>query len=259
VRPSFGVQVRKLARRSIVRTVREPVILIPNLIFPLFMLAMMSGAADRVTAIKGFPTDNYTSFVLGAIVVQAAAGATTIAGTALGSDIETGFLNRLALTPARGFILIAAQLAGVAVLGLIQVTLVLLVGLAGGATVEAGLMGALVLLAFALLVVLTFGSIGMLVAVRTGKPERVQGLLPLTLALLFMSTLAIPRNLIDVDWFKAIATYNPVSYLIEAARSLLITGWDAEALALGCGIAVVGLVAALMASTITLRRRLVGA
>jgi ABC-2 type transport system permease protein len=255
VRPSLGVQVGKLARRSIVRTVRSPVILIPNLIFPLFLLAVMTGAGDRVTSIEGFPTDNYTSFILGGILVQAAAGATTIAGTALGSDIETGFLNRLALTPARGFVLIAAQLAGVAVLGSLQAILVLGVGLAGGGSLETGVAGGLALFVFLLLVILAFGSLGMLVAVRTGKAERVQGLLPLTLGLLFMSSLAIPRDLIKEDWFKAIATGNPISYLIEASRSLFITGWDAEALALGGGITAVMLVAALALSTSSLRRR----
>jgi ABC-2 type transport system permease protein len=53
----------------------------------------------------------------------------------------------------------------------------------------------------------------------------------------FLSSLNLPRNLIETDWFRAIATYNPVSYLIEGIRSLVITGWDGEALALGFGIA----------------------
>ena len=44
--------------------------------------------------------------------------------------------------------------------------------------------------------------------------------------------------MIQTDWFRDVATANPVSYLIEAIRSLLITGWDGEALALGFGIAV---------------------
>ena len=56
-------------------------------------------------------------------------------------------------------------------------------------------------------------------------------------ALLFLSSMVMPRNLIREIWFEKIATYNPMSYLVEAPRSLLITGWDGEALALGCGIA----------------------
>ena len=47
----------------------------------------------------------------------------------------------------------------------------------------------------------------------------------------------IPRNLIEATWFRDVATANPVSYLLECVRSLIITGWDAQALALGFGIA----------------------
>ena len=46
----------------------------------------------------------------------------------------------------------------------------------------------------------------------------------------------LPRNLIEVDWFRDLATINPVSYLIEALRSLVIEGWNAQALALGFGV-----------------------
>jgi ABC-2 type transport system permease protein len=45
----------------------------------------------------------------------------------------------------------------------------------------------------------------------------------------------LPRNLIEIDWFRDIATLNPVSYMIEALRSLVIEGWNAQALALGFG------------------------
>jgi ABC-2 type transport system permease protein len=50
---------------------------------------------------------------------------------------------------------------------------------------------------------------------------------------LFLSSMNMPRNLIEADWFRWVATVNPVSYLIEAVRSLVITGWDWEALGLG--------------------------
>jgi ABC-2 type transport system permease protein len=44
-----------------------------------------------------------------------------------------------------------------------------------------------------------------------------------------------PRNLIDVEWFRTAASLNPVSYMLEAVRSLIIEGWNWEALALGFG------------------------
>jgi ABC-2 type transport system permease protein len=256
VTPSARVQLGKLARRSIARTLRQPIMVVPNLVFPLFMLAVISGGAgEQATRVEGFPTDNYTTFLLAATMIQGASGAMTVAGTTLGDDIETGFLSRVSLTPIAAPVLIAAQLAGVAVLGVAQVTIYLFVGLAAGASVAAGLAGALALIAVVVVIAVSFGSLGLLAAIRAGSAERLQGLVAVALALLFLSSMAMPRDLITVDWFKAIATVNPMSYLVEAPRSLLITGWDAEALALGCGIAGVLALLALARATVNLKRR----
>lgn len=247
----------RLARRVIARTLRQPVIIVPAFVFPLFIFAVVSSGGSGVTEVKGFPTDSYVTFLLGSTLVQAATSASTLAGNALGSDISTGFLRRLVLTPLNVSTLLAAQLSGVAMLGLAQGTVYLLVGLAFGASVKAGVAGALVLLAVTLLMVLAFAAIGQLTAVLTGSAEQVQALVAVTLALMFMSSMMIPRDLIDKDWFKTVATYNPMSYLVEAPRSLLVSGWDGEALALGCGIAGGALVLALIATAVSLRRRFV--
>jgi ABC-2 type transport system permease protein len=92
---------------------------------------------------------------------------------------------------------------------------------------------------------------------RAKTPENVQGLFPVIFVFLFLSSMALPRDLIQTDWFQTVATYNPVSYMIEGIRSLLITGWDAEALALGFGCATAILAAALTAATISMRGRMV--
>ena len=108
-----------------------------------------------------------------------------------------------------------------------------------------------------ILITLGFGSLGALAALRTGSGEAVQGMFPLFFVLLFLSSQALPRNLIQTDWFRTIATYNPVSYLLEAIRSLLITGWDGRALALGFGCAAGIAAVGLFASTRALRSRMV--
>jgi ABC-2 type transport system permease protein len=84
--------------------------------------------------------------------------------------------------------------------------------------------------------VTAFGSFGTFIALRTGSGEAVQGMFPLFFVFLFISSMNIPRNLMEITWFRDVATANPVSYLLECVRSLIITGWDGEALALGFGI-----------------------
>jgi ABC-2 type transport system permease protein len=173
------------------------------------------------------------------------------------NDIESGFLNRLALTPLRRTALMLGQLAGIVVLGLIQAVTFIVVGLTAGAHLEAGVPGALVIVVLAVLISLGFGTLGAFVALRTGSGEAVQGIFPLLFAALFISSMAMPRNLIEIDWFRTIATYNPVSYMLEAIRSLMIVGWDGEALALGFG-AAAGLAAvALTAASSALRTAMV--
>ena len=112
------------------------------------------------------------------------------------------------------------------------------------------------LLAFAILIALGFGALGTFVGLRTGSGEAVQGFFPLFFVALFISSMAIPRNLIAITWFRDVATVNPVSYLLECVRSLIITGWNGEALALGFGIASSIAVIALTLSTWALRVRM---
>jgi ABC-2 type transport system permease protein len=178
-------------------------------------------------------------------------------GTDLARDIQTGFLNRLSLTSIRGVALIAGLLAGAVVLGLAQACFYIVVGLLVGVHFASGLAGIFVLLFFAALISVSFGAIGLFLALRTGSGEAIQGLFPLLFVFLFLSSMNTPRNLIGVDWFRFVATVNPVSYLIECVRSLIITGWNGQALALGFGLAAgIGILAVTIA-TLALKDRLV--
>jgi ABC-2 type transport system permease protein len=95
----------------------------------------------------------------------------------------------------------------------------------------------LVLLLLAALIALGFGALGAMLALRTGTGEAVQGAFPVMFVFLFISSMNMPRDLIEIDWFRTVATANPVSYLIEAVRSLIIERWDVETLLLGFAVA----------------------
>jgi ABC-2 type transport system permease protein len=243
-------------RRSVIRTLRQPANLVFSFVFPLILLAVNAGGLDAASNIPGFPTNSYLTFALAVPFIQGALFAANSAGTNIAQDIESGFLSRLSLTPLTRTGLLAGQLAGVVALGLVQAIVFLSVGEAAGAGFQAGPLGVIVLLALSVVVTLGFGTLGALAALRTGSGEAVQGLFPLMFVLLFLSSNALPRNLIEQDWFRTIATYNPVSYLLEAIRSLLITGWDGEALALGFGCAGVLAALGLWASSRALRTRM---
>jgi len=252
---SVRTQVAELGRRSIMRTLRQPAQMVPTITFPLFLLAINAAGLDAATNLPGFPTDSYLTFALAVPFIQTGIFAVSNGGSDLARDIETGFLDRLALTPMSGLALVAGQLAGVVALGLTNAIVYLAVGLAAGATLEAGLAGAFVLLALALLITFAFGCIGVFAAFKFGNGEAVQGLFPVMFVFLFLSSMALPRPLIEQEWFRAIATLNPVSYLIEGIRSLFIDGFDPEALALafGCAAAISSLFLALAAAGLRTR------
>ena len=250
-------QVLLLARRSVVRTLRQPAMVVPSLVFPLLLLSINSSGLESATLLPGFPTDSYFQFALAIPFVQGALFSANSAGTNIASDIESGFLSRLSLTPLRRIALLMGQLTGILALGLIQAATFVLVGLAFGEGIEAGVAGVLVILLLSLSISLAFGCIGAFVALRSGSGEAVQGVFPLFFAALFLSSMALPRDLIEIDWFRTVADWNPVSYMLEGIRSLVITGWDAEALALGFGCAGGVALLALAAAGSALRTRMV--
>jgi len=250
-------QVALLARRSVIRTWRQPAAIVFPLVFPMLLLAVNSGGLRAETHLPGFPTKSFLAFALAVPFIQGALFATMNAGTDLARDVESGFMSRLSLTPLRGAALLAGQLGGVVVLGVIQAAFYILVGLAAGVRPAAGVLGVLLLLVFSAFIALAFGAVGAWAALKTGSSEAVQSLFPVFFVFLFISSMNIPRNLMATQWFRYAATANPVSYLLECVRSLVIKGWDGQAIGLGFGIvAIVAIVALTLAST-TLRRRLV--
>ena len=243
-------QIWLIARRSIVRTFRQPGVWIPPLTFPLMLMAVNSNGLRAATHLPGFPTRSFLAFFLPFSFLQGALFASGIAGTDFARDIDTGFLNRLALTPVRGSALLLGQIGGAVGLGALQAALYLTVGLVAGVHIEAGVAGAFLILVLAVLIATGWGTLGLWLALRTGSGEGVQSQFPLLFFATFISSMNLPRNLIEVTWFRDIATINPVSYMIEGLRSLVITGWDAQALLLGFGFSF-----ALIAVSLTLAGR----
>ena len=140
---------------------------------------------------------------------------------------------------------------------MVQAATYLTVGLIAGAELVTGVAGALTIVALAVSITVGFGSIGLFAALRTGSGEAVQSLFPVAFVFLFLSAMALPLELLQTQWFHDVAAVNPVTYLLEAFRSLLFEGWDAGALALGFGIAAAILIVGMFAAAGALKTRLV--
>jgi ABC-2 type transport system permease protein len=249
-------QIWTLARRSLSKTLRQPFQLFPVIFFPSLLLAVNASGLQAATRLPGFPTSSYVSFAIAVAFIQGGMFSLINTGTNLAEDIESGFFNRLALTPMRRVSLIGGLLVGVAMLGALQSAVYIAIGTIFGTHIAAGAWGVPVLIALGALVGTAFGALGCVAALRTGSGEAVQGLFPLFFMFIFLSSSSLPRNLLKTGWFHTVATWNPISYLIEGFRSLYILGWDTTALARSFAVAAGFLVLGLALVALTLRTRL---
>lgn len=227
---SLPNQVALLSRRSIRGAFSSPAGYMPGIVMPLMLITINSSALQKATEIPGFPADRFLDFILVLTFMQGALFATSSAGLGLVRDIESGFLDRLALTPMRAGALVVAQISGAIAIALASALLYVTIGLVFDVDFHAGWLGILALFGLAGWTAFSFATVGAWIALRSGESEALQGIFPLLFASLFLSTLNMPRELIEADWFAAITRVNPVSYMVDGMRSLIIVGWDARVL-----------------------------
>ncbi|MGI8664188.1 MAG: ABC transporter permease [Acidimicrobiales bacterium] len=249
-------QARALARRSILSTFRQPSVFLPGLLFPMLIAAVNSSALAK--AIHFFPAPqpkSFLDFVMAATIVQGVLFGGITAGSDLALDIENGFFERLLASPVSRSAILLGRFAGAAVMGAVQVAVFVTIFTIFGARVQGGAAGVLVLLVTA--VVLSVGIAGLAAAIglRTGSAEAVQNSFPLVFILIFISSAFFPTELMH-GWYRAAATHNPISWMIDGLRHQVIVGFDlGEAVkAVGVAAAIVGL--AMVVAIRQLQRRL---
>lgn len=249
--------VAALGRRSVLQTFRRPQLVAPLLIFPTLLLAIQSAGAGRAVDLPGFPVvESFLAFLLPAAMIQSAMFGGNAAGIALAVDIEMGFTDRLLAAPIPRFAIVAGRLVGTGVLGAMTAVWFLAVGLVFGVTIDEGVLGAILIVVLVTLSALAFGSVGAALALRTGSASIVQGTFPLVFVILFLSTAFFPQDLL-VEPARTVAEFNPLSFIVDAARDPVISSFSISDLLKGmAGIAIVaGIGIGLSARALTRRIR----
>src|SRR6201991_1499047 len=219
--------VRALGLRSVRQTFRRPQLISPIIIFPTLLLAVQTGGAAGALELPGFPpVQSFLQFMLAGAMMQSMMLAGNSGGIALAVDIEMGFTDRLFSAPIPRFAIVLGRLAGAAALGLFGALWFLAIGLIFGAEIESGVAGALLAIVLVTAAAMAVGGIGAAIALRTGSASVVQGLFPLVLVVLFLSSAFFPQELM-IEPAKTIAEYNPLSFIAEGVREPMISGIDA--------------------------------
>ena len=213
-----------LSRRAIVNTVRQPTAILPAMIFPMFFMALSSAAFERSTALPGFPpVDSFLQFLVATTIIQGALFGSIAAGSAMATDIEGGFFDRLIASPVTRTSILVGRVAGAGLLGFVQAWVFFGVATIFGMRSEGGFVSMLMVAAVAAVFAAGVGSIAVAFALKTGSTEAVQGSFPLMFAGLFLSSGFFPRDLMN-GWFQTVASVNPLSHLIEGLRTQVIEG-----------------------------------
>lgn len=254
--PSLGAQSIAMSRRAILALARQPSLVVPSIIFPLFFAALGASSFSRAINVPGFPdVDSYLDFALAGSITQGVLFGSTVGATALATDIENGFFDRLLSAPTSRPAIIVGRMAGGMAYGAVQAVVFVVVLLPFGLSIKGGVAGFLALVASATVLALAVGALMATFAIRTGSSEATQGAFPLLFILLFFSSAFFPRETMS-GAYATLADWNPISYLVEAQRELVIVGFSASAAVQAVLIPGVMAVASIALALASLRKRL---
>lgn len=226
-RPSPALRdVASIAGRALRAVPRELETVIPPVFIALFFFVVNIGTLQRLTEshLKGF---DIKAFMLPTAILLGVTGVSRAGSLVL--DIQSGYLDRLLLTPVRRLaILIGHMLADVAIACMLMVPILgLALGL--GVRLQSGPAGGLAFLLMGCAWSLAFAGFGYAIALKTGNPAAVNSSFLLFFPFLFMTSSYVPRAQLS-GWLGSIATWNPVTYVLEGLRSLVTQGWQWDSL-----------------------------
>jgi ABC-2 type transport system permease protein len=241
-----------LAVRSLRNIRRLPSTFLPAVLMPIFQAIAFAGTFFAITQIPGFPTDRSINWFMPLAVVLGSGFAGIGIGLAMVRDIETGFYDRIRMTPAPRSSLITGPWLSALARSLIVTSAVVAVGMLFGARLSGTIVGLLPLYV-AGLGVATIGTGWALGLAFLFRDMRGAAIMQLTLFLvLFLTEAQAPIMVMD-GWLETVARVNPFTYILRLARSGFLTDTPTRDILLGLGAIVV-----LSSLTMSFARRQLG-
>lgn len=206
-----------IARRSLRNIRRVPSAFLPALLMPVFQVISFTGTYRGVTDIPGFPTERSANWFLPLAVVMGCSFAGMGLGFATIRDLQSGFYDRLRMSPAPRRSLLLGGLGSALVRAALAIVVVTIVGVALGARLTGGVLGgvALVVAGLGIATVGTFWALGLVYRLRD---MRAAALMQLTLFFgLFLTEAQTPIPLMT-GWLPTVAEHNPLNQVLRLAR-----------------------------------------
>jgi ABC-2 type transport system permease protein len=215
-----------LGRRTTLRFLRVPANWISIIFFPLIQLIIFSQLYQEIIRLPGFgDQSSYLAYLAPGQVVFAAFFAVAWSGFGLLVEYRSGYMDKLRAMPMQRWSILAAEMVPVFFQAAAMAGIILLVSVLLGATIVTGIPGFLLILFLAGLFGLSLAGVSFIPALLT-RSEQATGTISLLLfPVVFMSTAFVPVELMP-DWMRTVNEWNPISYLIEAIRSIMVVGFD---------------------------------
>lgn len=243
-----------LGRRALREALRTPDSLFPALFIPLFFMIVNVGQAGRI-----FPSgttdflrgQGYAAFQLPASILTAASFGS--AALYLVEEIEGGYFDKLRATPVSRFAIVTGRLYAEVVKIVVVSTVMILIAYAFDVHVESGVLGYLLLLVLAAIYGIAFSGFMQLIALKTRSAAATNAGSMVFFPLLFVTPQSVPRNLLTRP-MEIAATINPVTYVMEAVRSLILEHFDWAVIGKGFAVAAGAMVLSMYLNIRTISR-----
>ncbi|MGD9048357.1 MAG: ABC transporter permease [Anaerolineae bacterium] len=223
----FLHQLLLLVKRNLITMARMPWALIPPFAMSVFLVIIYESTLGKASSFIPSLEGDYLSFILPLSIVTSSVAGAGISAQNLVRDLEGGYFDKLLITPLdRAVLLLSPILAGAVMLGL-QASAVLVVGLLLGLNSATGLAGLVAVVAFSVLLGTGFAGFTVSAALASGSAAVTESATFVFVPLTFIAPTFVPIALLD-GWLKTAASLNPITYVLQAMRTLLSTGWDIE-------------------------------
>ena len=250
---SILTQTWNIYLRNLKTWIGQPALVIPSVVFPAFFFLLFAAPLAGVTDLPDFPTNDYQAYMTGTILVMSVVFSGADAAMAILADILSGYFDKLLLAPINRFSILLSSLLMAGTRALFQVVIIIIIALALGVSFKGGISGVLFIAVLATALGMAWACVGLMIAIKTKSAQITQSSWLLFMPVAFLTTAYMPKEFLT-GWFKWAVTVNPVDYVLKSIRTVIITGWEWNAISPGLWV-LVGMSALLLGVATWLYRR----
>jgi ABC transporter DrrB family efflux protein len=217
----------EMVKRNLVHIKRTPELLLDVTLSPIMFVLLFSLVFGGAIVVEDF---DYPSFLMAGIFVQTIAFAGVYTSVLLANDLKNGMIDRFRSLPmSQSSILVGRTLTDL-LRAMLAVAIMWVVGLLVGFRPEGGLLASIAAIGLMLLFGFALSWVGIAAGSLVRTPEALQGIIfAVVFPLTFVSSAFVETRTMP-DWLAWFADRQPMTLVIDAVRSLTLTGEAGDAL-----------------------------